>query len=103
MNPSLSTPCDRGQAEAAAGKSVRHPGWTIAATMLAFSLAFIDGSVTNVALPAIGKDLGGGAADLPWIINAYLLPLCFSTNGGVRGMHRRCRSSSSVSRDRERR
>ena len=54
---------------------MRHPGWTIAATMLASSLAFIDGSVTNVALPAIGKDLGGGAADLPWIIDAYLLPL----------------------------
>ena len=47
------------------GLSVRHPGWTIAATMLASSLAFIDGSVTNVALPAIGRDLGGGPADLP--------------------------------------
>ncbi len=53
----------------------RHPGWTIAATMLASSLAFIDGSVTNVALPAIGRDLGGRAADLSWTINAYLLPL----------------------------
>ncbi|BBF70981.1 hypothetical protein [Sphingomonas bisphenolicum] len=51
--------CDRGQAEAVKGKSVAHPGWTIAATMLASSLAFIDGSVTNVALPAIGKELGG--------------------------------------------
>ena len=26
-------------------------------------------------LPAIGKSLGGGAADLQWVINAYLLPL----------------------------
>jgi EmrB/QacA subfamily drug resistance transporter len=54
---------------------VRHPRWIIAATVLASSLAFIDGSVTNVALPAIGKDLGGGATDLSWTINAYLLPL----------------------------
>ena len=88
MNPSLSTTCDRGQAEAAAAGSVRHPGWTIAATMLASSLAFIDGSVTNVALPAIGKDLGGGAADLPWIINAYLLPLsALLLLGGAAGDH----------------
>ncbi len=43
--------------------------------MLASSLAFIDGSVVNVALPAIGKDLGGDAGSLPWAINAYLLPL----------------------------
>lgn len=69
-------------------RAVRYPGWTIAATMLASSLAFIDGSVTNVALPAIGKDLGGGAADLPWIINAYLLPLsALLLLGGVAGDH----------------
>ncbi|MBW8755697.1 MAG: MFS transporter [Sphingomonadales bacterium] len=56
--------------------------------MLASSLAFIDGSVTNVALPAIGKDLGGGAADLPWTINAYLLPLsALLLLGGALGDH----------------
>lgn len=43
--------------------------------MLASSLAFIDGSVTNVALPAIGMDLHGDAASIQWVINAYLLPL----------------------------
>jgi EmrB/QacA subfamily drug resistance transporter len=68
-------PCDRGQTEVACGDSNRHPGLTITATMLASSLAFIDGSVTNVALPAIGATFHGGAADLPWVINAYLLPL----------------------------
>ncbi len=75
-------------AEAARTTNVRYPGWTIAATMLASSLAFIDGSVTNVALPAIGKDLGGGASDLPWIINAYLLPLsALLLFGGAAGDH----------------
>jgi MFS family permease len=54
---------------------LRHPNWTIAATMLASSLAFIDGSVVNVALPSIGRDLYGSAADLSWTIDAYLLPL----------------------------
>ena len=65
-----------------------HPAWTVAATMLASSLAFIDGSVTNVALPTIGRDLGGGAADLSWIINAYLLPLAaLLLLGGAAGDH----------------
>jgi EmrB/QacA subfamily drug resistance transporter len=52
-----------------------HPDWVLATCILASSLAFVDGSVTNVALPAIGKALGGAAADLQWVINAYLLPL----------------------------
>src|SRR3954471_3466170 len=52
-----------------------HPNWVLATCILASSLAFVDGSVTNVALPAMGKALGGGAADLQWVINAYLLPL----------------------------
>jgi EmrB/QacA subfamily drug resistance transporter len=56
--------------------------------MLASSLAFIDGSVVNVALPAIGKDLHGGAATLPWAINAYLLPLAaLLLFGGAVGDH----------------
>ena len=56
--------------------------------MLASSLAYIDGSVTNVALPAIGKDLGGNAAGLSWIINAYLLPLsALLMLGGAVGDH----------------
>jgi len=52
-----------------------HPNWVLATCILASSLSFVDGSITNVALPAIGKALGGGAADLQWVINAYLLPL----------------------------
>ncbi|MBA3896290.1 MAG: MFS transporter [Sphingomonadaceae bacterium] len=43
--------------------------------MLASSLAFIDGSVVNVGLPAIGAALHAKAADLQWLVNAYLLPL----------------------------
>ena len=48
-----------------------HPNWTLVTCILASSLAFIDGSVVNVALPAIGHSLGGGAADLQWTMNAY--------------------------------
>ncbi len=53
----------------------KHPDLVLVTCILASSLAFVDGSVTNVALLAIGKTLGGGAADLQWVINAYLLPL----------------------------
>ncbi|HEX2761383.1 MAG TPA: MFS transporter, partial [Rhizomicrobium sp.] len=42
---------------------------------LASSLAFIDGSVINVGLAAIGTSLKAEAGDLSWVINAYLLPL----------------------------
>ena len=38
-------------------------------------LAFIDGSVVNVALPAIGASLHGDAAGMQWVVNAFLLPL----------------------------
>ena len=56
--------------------------------MLASSLAFIDGSVVNVALPAIGGDLHAGGANLPWVIDAYLLPLsALLLLGGAAGDH----------------
>ena len=88
MTPSADTPGYANRAEAIAPVSVRHPRATIVATMLASSLAFIDGSVTNVALPAIGKDLNGSAADLTWTINAYLLPLsALLLLGGAAGDH----------------
>jgi EmrB/QacA subfamily drug resistance transporter len=57
------------------GEKAKHPHWVLAACILASSLSFIDGSVVNVGLPAIGKSLGGNAEGLQWIINAYLLPL----------------------------
>jgi EmrB/QacA subfamily drug resistance transporter len=44
--------------------------------------------VVNVALPAIGRGLGGGAADLQWTINAYTLPLsALLLLGGAAGDH----------------
>src|SRR5690349_17466036 len=49
--------------------------WTLVASILGSSMAFIDGSVVNVALPAIQHDLGGGLATQQWVIDAYLLTL----------------------------
>jgi EmrB/QacA subfamily drug resistance transporter len=49
--------------------------WTLVASILGSSMAFIDGSVANVALKAIEQDLGGGLASQQWIVDAYLLTL----------------------------
>lgn len=49
--------------------------WLLLATVLGSSLAFLDGSIVNIALPAIERDLGSGVAGLQWTINAYTLTL----------------------------
>jgi EmrB/QacA subfamily drug resistance transporter len=49
--------------------------WTLVASILGSSMAFIDGSVVNVALKAIERDLGGGLASQQWVVDAYLLTL----------------------------
>src|SRR4051794_14519590 len=50
-------------------------GPLIAVAVLASFVAFLDGSVVNLALPAIGKDFGGGLALQQWVIDGYLLTL----------------------------
>jgi MFS family permease len=49
--------------------------WILTATILASSMAFIDGTALNVALPALQASLQASGAGLMWIINAYLLML----------------------------
>jgi EmrB/QacA subfamily drug resistance transporter len=49
--------------------------WVLLATVLGSGVAALDATVVNVALPAIGEDLGGGVAGLQWILNGYLLTL----------------------------
>ena len=49
--------------------------WVLPATILGSSLSFIDGSVVNVALPAIRADLGTTLATLQWVVNGYMLTL----------------------------
>ena len=64
------------------------PRWTLVACILASSLSFVDGSVLNVALPAIRNSYGAGAADIQWVVNAYLLPLsALLLLGGALGDH----------------
>ncbi|NKZ72002.1 MFS transporter, partial [Rhodococcus hoagii] len=49
--------------------------WVVAATVLGSSLAMLDGTVVNVALPRIGEDLGAEVAGLQWVLSGYTLTL----------------------------
>ncbi|HEV7662911.1 MAG TPA: MFS transporter, partial [Chloroflexota bacterium] len=49
--------------------------WTLLATVLGSGVVMLDGTVVNVALPAIGRDFGAGVDGLQWIISGYLLTL----------------------------
>ena len=53
----------------------RHKRLTLVAAILGSAVATIDGTIVNVALPAIERDLGGGLASQQWVANAYLLAL----------------------------
>jgi EmrB/QacA subfamily drug resistance transporter len=87
----LQEPCDEnvirsGLAEAPCSKI--RGRWVLAATILASSMAFIDGTVVNVALPALQTNLNATAADLQWVIESYALFLsALLLVGGSLGDH----------------
>lgn len=47
----------------------------LAVAVLASFVAFLDGTVVNVALPAIREELGGGLTTQQWVVDAYLITL----------------------------
>ena len=49
--------------------------WVLAAAVLGSSMAMLDGTVVNVALPTIGRELGTSLAGLQWTVTAYTLTL----------------------------
>ncbi len=62
------------------------PGMVLVATILASGMAFMDGSVVTVALPAIRSGFGAGFAAGQWTANAYTLTLAaFTLLGGAAG------------------
>lgn len=65
------------------------PGrWVLFATVLGTSMAFLDATVVNIALPTIGDDLRAGLTGLQWTVNAYTLALAaFLLLGGSLGDH----------------
>ena len=60
--------------------------WVLLATVLGSGVAFLDGTIVNVALPAIAADLDASTAELQWVVNAYLVTLsAFVLLGGSLG------------------
>ena len=49
--------------------------WVLAVAVLGEAMTLLESTVVNVALPAIGRDLGAGVAGLQWTLNAYVLTL----------------------------
>ena len=87
----VKAPCDEGVIRSApeATPCAPHVGvWVLVATILGSSMAFIDGSVVNVALPVIQQDLGATATDVQWIVETYALFLAaLILVGGFLGDH----------------
>ena len=87
----IQEPCDENVIRSRPAKapcSKSRGRWTLAATILASSMAFIDGTVVNVALPALQTSLNATAVDMQWVIESYSLLLsALLLIGGSLGDH----------------
>jgi len=87
----MSQPCDeaviKSKTAAAPCPKASKP-WILAATILGSSMVFIDGTVVNVALPALQTSLNATVVDVQWVVEAYALFLAaLLLAGGSLGDH----------------
>ena len=70
-----SLPCDEGviRSGGKAPAKTTAGGWVLAATILGSGMVFVDGTVVNVALPALQSGLGATGAQVQWVVEAYAL------------------------------
>ena len=89
MATAILPPCDETRATAGASREdCPDQRGTLIATVAGSSLAFVVGSIVNVALPSMQQEFGTDAAGAQWIVNAYLLPLgALVLIGGALGDH----------------
>lgn len=67
-------PCEEGVMRSAEAPGTTRAGlWVLAATVLGSSMVFIDGTVVNVALPALQTALKATVTDVQWVVEAYAL------------------------------
>ena len=90
MTTAVRAPCDEAlilscHAQRAPVSEI-HGGWVLAAAILGSSMAFIDGSVVNVALPAVQSAMNATLAEVQWVVVAFTLTLAaFLLTGGSLG------------------
>src|SRR6185312_5007787 len=91
MFASIREPCDESviRSRPASAPCPKFAGrWVLVATTLASSMAFIDGTVVNVALAAVQANLNATIVDVQWVIEAYSLLLsALLLVGGSLGDH----------------
>jgi EmrB/QacA subfamily drug resistance transporter len=68
-------PCDTPVYRGGPGVAAQGRRWVLPATILGSSMSFIDGSVVNVALPAMQRTFATDFGTLQWVMNGYLLAL----------------------------
>jgi EmrB/QacA subfamily drug resistance transporter len=75
MIHSVKSPCDEDFIRSAprCAQPQRIGIWVLIATILGSSMAFIDGSVVNVALPALQREFHASAPEVQWVVEAYAL------------------------------
>lgn len=69
----MKQPCDEAliRSQAPGAPSAEHRSWILAGTILGSSMAFIDTTVVNVALPALQSSLHANVVDVQWIVESY--------------------------------
>src|SRR5215813_2744808 len=85
----MRTPCDEGVMTSGGicvPRAATSGAWILAATILASSMAFIDSTVVNVAIPALEATFHANIVDVQWVVEAYALFLsALILVGGVLG------------------
>lgn len=70
----MKLPCDQGAIQSARASAVceaKSEPWVLTAAILGSSMTFIDGTVVNVALPALQTGFGATVADVQWVVESY--------------------------------
>src|SRR5262245_5349330 len=75
MSHIAKAPCDEAAILTTTSRQTSSGGgaWVLAATILGSSMAFIDGTVVNVALPALQSGLHASISNVQWVVEAYAL------------------------------
>src|SRR6266436_626674 len=85
----MKQPCDEAVVRSGSSNApcrTQSRAWILAAAILGSSMAFIDGTVVNVALPALQTSLHATVVDVQWVVEAYALTLsAFLLMGGALG------------------
>ena len=74
----MKPPCDEAVIHSHIADKPCSPGqgaWILAATIVASSMAFIDSTVVNVALPALQSNFGTSVVGVQWVVESYGLKI----------------------------